>query len=176
MPASPRNAFRGLARRIALRVSRTVLPRRRGRRRLYVGAMRAAATILVLTAAAGLSGCLRRTLEITSAPAGARVYISDREVGRTPVEVPFTWYGDYDLIFRLDGYETLKTHANLAMPWYEVPPLDLLSACAPWTYHTRRHVHRELQPLALPSDAELLERAGAMRQRVVNPPEDVEGD
>jgi len=131
--------------------------------------MRQAAMILALAACLGLCGCLRRTLRITSEPAGALVYISDREVGRTPVEIPFTWYGDYDLIFRLDGYETLKTHENIVIPWYELPPLDLLSTCAPWTYHTRRHVHRTLEPLELPSDAELLENAGQMRQRVVAP-------
>jgi predicted ATPase len=76
--------------------------------------------------AAALAGCVERELTITSQPEGALVYVSDVEVGRTPVTIPFTWYQNYDVILRMDGYQTLKTHARLTPPWYEVPPLDLL--------------------------------------------------
>lgn len=123
-------------------------------------------SLVVLIASAG---CVERELTITSEPEGALVYVSDEEVGRTPVTMPFTWYGDYDIIIRKDGYETLDTHAKMNMPWYEVPPIDLLSAVAPWTYHDRRYLHYELDPLTLPGDEELLEQAEQMKQETLQP-------
>ena len=88
-----------------------------------------------------LGGCVERELTITSEPSGALVYISDVEKGRTPLTINFAWYGDYDVILRHDGFNTLKTHAEIAPPIYEIPPLDLLSAIVPWTYHDRRYLH-----------------------------------
>ena len=40
-----------------------------------------------------LSGCVDRTISITSTPSGALVYLNDEEVGRTPLVTPFTFYG-----------------------------------------------------------------------------------
>jgi len=119
--------------------------------------------------AAAVSGCVERKFHITSEPAGAVVYISDVEVGRTPVTVPFTWYGEYDMMLRLDGYATLKPHPNISPPIYEVPPLDLLSALAPWTYHDDRYLHYDLKELDLPEDAELIGRAREMKQKNLEP-------
>ncbi|MGC9454969.1 MAG: PEGA domain-containing protein [Phycisphaerae bacterium] len=131
--------------------------------------MKPLAYCISLVAVGLLLGCVERELTITSQPEDALVYVSDEEVGRTPVTIPFTWYGDYDIILRKDGYETLDTHAEIDMPWYEVPPIDLLSAVAPWTYHDRRYLHYELEPLTLPGDEELLDEAEQMRQRTIEP-------
>ncbi len=122
-----------------------------------------ALTIIVATLAAG---CVEREMSITSDPPGAMVLISDVEVGRTPVKIPFIWYGDYDIILRRDGYQTLKTHANIIMPIYEIPPFDLLSAIAPWTYHDRRYLHFEMQAFVKASANELIERAEQMELRM----------
>jgi hypothetical protein len=88
--------------------------------------------------AAALAGCVEREMKITSEPTGALVFVSDREVGRTPVTLPFTWYGDYEVLLRLEGHQTLRANAPINPPWYEVPPLDLFSQMAPWTYQDRR--------------------------------------
>ncbi len=125
--------------------------------------------VVACLGAVALAGCVEREMTITSEPAGALVFVSDREVGRTPVTVPFTWYGDYDVLLRRDGHETLKTHAEINPPWYEVPPLDLLSHMAPWTYHDRRFLHYDLEPLAEPSDEELIRRADEMRTERLEP-------
>lgn len=120
--------------------------------------------------ALALAGCVERTLTITSTPAGALAYVSNVEVGRTPVTIPFTWYGDYDIILRpegLAGYETLKTHHNVTPPVYDVPPLDLLSAVAPWTYHVKRSAHFNLPKRVEASDEELRRRAEEMRGRTL---------
>ena len=61
----------------------------------------AVAQIGVLLAAGGLGGCVERKLVIGSSPEGALLQVNDVEIGRTPVTVPFKWYGDYDLRFHL---------------------------------------------------------------------------
>ncbi len=112
-----------------------------------------------------LGGCVEREMKITTEPAGALVYVSDREVGRTPLTLPFTWYGDYDVQIRMDGYQTLRTHAEISPPWYEVPPLDLFSHMAPWTYRDERFLHYKLEKQPEVSDDELIKQAEEMRTR-----------
>jgi len=127
---------------------------------------------MVAVALAGvcLSGCVERRLKITSDPPGALVYLADEEVGRTPLTVPFTWYGDYEVIVRLDGHQTLATHANITPPLYDIPPWDLISqAFVPWTYHYNVKRHYELKPLASPNEADLIGRAMDLRARNIEP-------
>lgn len=120
----------------------------------------------ILIAAACLAcGCVEREITFTSEPQGALVVVSDREIGRTPVTMPFTWYGDYDIIYRLEGHRTIKTHAKINAPWYEYPPIDLLSHIAPWTYHDRRYLHYRMTKLTSPTDKELIKRAEILEKR-----------
>lgn len=129
--------------------------------------MRNVLILTTLLAATCLSGCIERKLTITSEPAGALVIISDKEIGRTPVTTTWTWHGEYDIILRYPekGYETLNESAKLSMRWYEIPPIDLLSYMAPWTYKDHRYLHYNLQKLELPSDDELIRRAKEMERR-----------
>ncbi len=106
-------------------------------------------------------------MHITSEPAGAIVSISGEEVGRTPLVHTFTWYGDYQITLRRDGYETLKTHAELNAPVYEWPGLDLLSELAPWTYRDVRYLHYDLQPFTPADPDKLLDRAVEMRNETL---------
>jgi hypothetical protein len=127
--------------------------------------MKIAWTAMMAFGAAALCGCVERDITINTEPQGALVMVSEREVGRTPVTIPFTWYGDYDIILRHEGSQTLKTHAMILPPWYEIPPVDLLSYCAPWTYYDHRYLTYKLQKLELPSDQELIRQADKMRDR-----------
>lgn len=68
---------------------------------------------------------------ITSQPAGALVYLNDQEVGRTPLDVPFTWYGLYDVKLERDGYQTLHTQREAERPWWEAPGPDLFAEAIP---------------------------------------------
>jgi hypothetical protein len=86
--------------------------------------------MLLLLPLAG--GCVQRTLNITSNPPGALVYLNDQEVGRTPVSRDFTWYGTYDVQLRKEGYQTLDTKMSLVAPAWLWPPIDLLAELAPW--------------------------------------------
>lgn len=118
--------------------------------------------------ALGSAGCVRRSLTIQTEPAGALVYLNDEEVGQSPVTTDFTWYGDYDLIVRLDGYETLSTHFVVKRPWYQAPPIDFFAEVL-WPRHIvdKHHFQFDLTPATPPDRAELVDRANAFRERAL---------
>ncbi len=114
-----------------------------------------------------LPGCTQRTLSITSQPEGAMVWLNDVEVGRTPVDVDFKWFGTYDVRVVKEGYEPLLTSREAVAPVYEYPVIDLITA--PLPLHTRLAWHFDLTPTPesidkLAAERELLDRAAAMRQ------------
>jgi hypothetical protein len=120
---------------------------------------------LALTAVAlAQAGCVERTVTITSDPPGALVFMSSVEVGRTPVKVPFTWYGDYEIILRQEGYQTLNTHYEINPPIYDVPPFDLLSAMAPWTYHYDKSANFIMAKAQPTNEQEIKQRAEELRR------------
>ena len=113
-------------------------------------------------------GCeTQRTIRITSEPSGALVHLNDEEVGRTPVTVPFKFYGTYGVRLQHDGYDTLATTAEADAPWWEQPGPDLLAAVVPDTKN-RVAWHFVLEP-AVPvaeQDADaLIDRARQLRAR-----------
>jgi hypothetical protein len=118
-------------------------------------------------ATVGLPGCVERQLNVTSDPSGALVFLADEEIGRTPLTVDFTWYGDYEVVLRQDGYETLTTHTQINPPIYDIPPWDLISqAFVPWTYRYHVQRHFTMVPQSQPSDETLIQRAEELRDRL----------
>lgn len=98
----------------------------------YNEAMPCFATLITVACLCVLSvGCVERRLMITSEPAGALVYLNDQEVGRTPIEVPFTWYGTYDVRLEREGFKTLETQQVAEQPWWEKPGPDLFAEAMP---------------------------------------------
>ena len=112
-----------------------------------------------------MSGCVRRTITVTSDPPGALVYLNDLEVGRTPVETEFTYYGDYDVRLIHEGYEPLITVGKARAPLWDNVPLDLAAEAMPGEPHADIHWHYELQPSDHDTDR-LLERADALRSDI----------
>jgi hypothetical protein len=74
-----------------------------------------------------MSGCVERRLTINTEPQGALVLLNDEEIGTSPVTTSFQWYGDYNVLIRKEGYETLKTHRELEGPWYDSFPFDFFA-------------------------------------------------
>ncbi|MCH7721518.1 MAG: PEGA domain-containing protein, partial [Planctomycetes bacterium] len=127
---------------------------------------RRAWSVLTLALVLGMlsSGCVRRTLTIRTVPEGGLVFLNDEEVGYSPVSIDFTWYGDYDVIVRKPGYQTLKTHLLVRQPWYQIPPIDFFAEVVwPGRIHDQHQAEFELQPESLPQVEDLIERARAMR-------------
>ncbi len=123
------------------------------------------AAVLVLLAPAA---CVRRTMTFKTVPDGATVRLNDQDVGQTPLTVDFTWYGDYDIAFEKQGYETVRTHKKLNPPWYQVPPFDLFAeAFVPYTIHDRHVIEQQLEPQKLPTREALMPRAQDFRDRAL---------
>ncbi|MGE3181659.1 MAG: PEGA domain-containing protein [Phycisphaerae bacterium] len=116
-----------------------------------------------------LTGCVERRLKITTNPPGALVTINDEEVGATPAKFSFLWYGDYDIIVRKPGYETLKTHYRITAPWYQWPFFDLIAeTLVPWTI-VDEHTVPELQLVQEqpPTVQEIVDRATQLREQAI---------
>jgi hypothetical protein len=125
--------------------------------------------VLLVLAVFLLTGCVERTISITSEPSGALVFLNDEEVGRTPLRVPFTFYGVYDVRLERDGQVPLHTQAEAKAPWWEAPGPDLVAELVSdeevlivW--------HFEMDEQAPPEDAPLLDRARQMRTLVRDEP------
>lgn len=127
-----------------------------------------ALALAALLATTGLTGCVQRTITINSDPQGALVFLNDTEVGRTPVTVPFTFYGDYEVRLERDGYATLNTNERTMAPWWENPGPDLLAEAIPnnrvdlqWFY--------ALEELGPVDAASLVRRADQLRNQLGQP-------
>ena len=127
--------------------------------------MRITPGILVIgLAAAVLTGCgTERRIFITSEPTGALVHLNDIDVGFTPVEVDFTWYGEYDVRLEKDGFEPILTTAIAKAPLYETPVIDLAAGLIPVRKKSHIDWHYELQPANDDPDA-VVERALQFRE------------
>ena len=114
----------------------------------------------------GFTGCVRRTISISTEPPHALVFLNDQEIGRSTVTTDFLWYGDYDVIIRKEGYRTLKTNWEIEAPWYQVIPFDFFAEVLwPGHIHDQHSRHFVLEPAELPSTEELTERAMEARDR-----------
>ncbi|MFZ4574356.1 MAG: PEGA domain-containing protein [Phycisphaerales bacterium] len=119
-----------------------------------------------------LGGCLERQLLITSEPPGAAVTVNDIELGRTPLEADFTFYGDYDVLVTLDGHEPIREKRTASAPLYEYPPIDLLASAVPARIEHKVRWHYVLAPSLETTQSKedlehgLLERARAAQNRL----------
>ncbi len=111
-------------------------------------------------------GCVERTAKIQTDPPGALVFVNDEEVGVSPVKFSFLWYGDYDIVLRKAGYETLKPHYRLDAPWYEWIPLDLFAETLVPTMIRDEHVVPTfaLEPAETPPTEALVKQATELRE------------
>lgn len=118
-----------------------------------------------------LPGCLQRRIRVTSEPPGAVVWVNDTEIGRTPAETTFTFFGDYDVRLALDGYEPVHEMRRAKAPLHEYPGPDLIAAALPVKFKTLIEWHFDLAPsleASLPADqleAEMVERARRLRRQ-----------
>jgi hypothetical protein len=119
----------------------------------------------VLLAAGLLSGCVERRFVITSNPPGATVYREGMQLGVTPVDDSFVYYGDRVYTLVLDGFEPRKVKQPAPPPWYEIPPLDFITEnLLPFKIRdVRRPEPYQLQPLQTPNPNQVLDRAQQLR-------------
>lgn len=127
--------------------------------------------LLLITMLIVLPGCLQRRIRVTSDPPGAIVWVNDTEIGRTPAETTFTFYGDYDVRLELDGYEPVHEMRRAKAPLHEYPGPDLIAAALPVKFKNLVEWHFALeqsQERALSTDdleSALIERARRARRQ-----------
>lgn len=115
-------------------------------------------------------GCVRRTIEVTSSPPGAMVWLNDEQLGRTPVQTDFKFYGTYDVRVELPGYEPIHEGRDAKAPFYEYPGPDFIAAALPTRIQNTVEWHFDLT--ASPgvnnpeAEAAILARAQALRDRL----------
>lgn len=148
---------------VAGTVSGTATAQRFGRLRPRTAVRSAIAGVAVLLVL--LCGCVERSLTVRSEPPGAVVVVNDEEIGASPAKFSFLWYGDYEIILRKPGYETLTTFHRVPAPWYQYPPFDFFAEILiPGTIQDNRETPvYVLSPRTEPSVDELIRRAEQTR-------------
>lgn len=101
---------------------------------------------LVGVSAVVLTGCVDRKIRITSEPAGARVWLNDIEIGTTPAEADFRFYGRYDVRLEKPGYEPVWTDKKAYAPVWQYPGVDLAADLVPFRLDDVVEWHFELEP------------------------------
>ncbi len=124
--------------------------------------MRSVHLLLVALLIGASTGCVRRTIQISTTPPGALVWLNHREIGRTPVEVDFTHYGTYDLLIKKKGWEPMIGSMPTGFRVHGTPGLDLALEVLPVPTHDVVKWHIELA-LRDTDQSALLDRAAAMR-------------
>jgi len=140
------------------------------------GAFLLAALVLGST---GGAGCVPRHLVIESEPAGAEVTLNYQDVGRTPLELPFTYHGKYAVTFRKAGYQAKtvlwSVHPSPARRF----PFDLFTEALGGTLGPERQVLAvELEPAVPLTREEAFRRAEEARRELEQrfPREGTEGE
>lgn len=118
-----------------------------------------------------LTGCVERRIRVTSEPAGAIVWLNDVEIGRTPTETNFKFYGIYDVRLELEGHEPLVTTADASTPWWDFPGPDLIAEAIPgskriidWHFVLERKLDQTVSRDEL--EAGMFERARTLRDQL----------
>jgi len=117
-----------------------------------------------------LPACVQRKIRVTSTPPGARVILNDQEIGVTPVDTRFTFYGGYDVQLLLDGYEPVHELRQARAPLHEYPGIDLVATAIPADIETTIEWHFDLLPIPESTDPDaaredLLDRAADLRRQ-----------
>ena len=122
-------------------------------------------TIILTSALLLAAGCanLRRII-VTSEPAGARVFLNDQEIGVTPAEASFKFYGTYSVRLDKPGYEPIVTTRKASAPVHEWPGLDLVATVIPYRFTDRQQWHFDLTP-ALETQLDERDLEDGLRER-----------
>ena len=125
---------------------------------------------LLLALASG--GCVERFITVKSDPPGAAVTLDDVQVGVTPVDIPFVWYGKRILGVDHPGYVPVREVIALNPPWWQFIPLDFITdVLLPFTFTDRAEFSFPLEKaVATGSEADaVLKRAAELREKAGAP-------
>jgi hypothetical protein len=121
--------------------------------------------VLVVTAVAGMaSGCVDRRFVFESDPTNANVYVNNKLIGATPVDMQFTYYGKYRITFDHDGYQRLVVDEEIGMPWYEYFPFEFIAEnLLPFVVRDVHIIRKPLEPVHVIPPEAIRDRANELR-------------
>jgi hypothetical protein len=112
----------------------------------HLAAIAAVAVVTLLT------GCVERRFRVESNPPGAYLYVNNTPYGPTPVDVPFLFYGDYDIQLVKEGFQTKRVKEPVPAPWYQYPIADFFSENVwPAQITDIRPLYYEMEPIVQPN-------------------------
>ena len=113
-----------------------------------------------------LGGCVERWIQVRTDPPDATVWVDDQVVGKTPLDIPYTWYGKRLLAVERKGYAQVREIVALNPPWWQYFPLDFISEnLVPYPILDRREFHYQLMPRKVVNSDKLLQDAQELRNR-----------
>ncbi|MGE5943747.1 MAG: PEGA domain-containing protein [Flavobacteriales bacterium] len=76
-------------------------------------------SLVLLSSCATIISGSRQSVEISSEPSSATVYVNEIKIGKTPVQKKLKRNQEYQLILKLDGYKTYETKLEKKFnAWY----------------------------------------------------------
>ena len=127
--------------------------------------------VLLAVAAALLTGCVTRRFRVESNPPGAYVSVNNVPYGPAPVDVPFLYYGDYDIELKKEGFQTKRVKQPVPAPWFEYPPFDFIAEnLVPFEINDLRVFCYELEPAIVPNLDQFRGEGEGYRQRAADLP------
>ena len=103
--------------------------------------------LIIISTLTLLVSCVERKITILSDPPNAIVWIDGKEKGKTPVTVPFTFYGTREITLYLDGYRKFTKMQPIKIPYYQYFPADFISEfLLPYTIKDRHQFFYYLEP------------------------------
>jgi hypothetical protein len=122
-------------------------------------------------AAALFTGCVERRFRVETNPPGAYVTVNNKPIGPSPVDVPFIYYGYYDILIQKEGFQTKHIREHVRAPLYAYPPLDLVAEnFVPLEIQDFRVFVYELDPAIQPNLEQLRNEGEEYRQRAAGLP------
>lgn len=118
--------------------------------------------LLLALAPLCLAGCVDRLISIRSDPDGADVTVDGEKVGKTPLDVPYIWYGTREIALEKRGYREVRERVALNPPWWQYPGLDFITdVLLPFTLTDREEFTFTLEraPLSREEIDDVLRRA-----------------
>ena len=82
---------------------------------------------VLLVLLGSLTGCVERRLFIRTDPPGALVRVNGDEIGNSPVDWRFYYYGKVRVEVEHPGYFAMSEIIDLKAPWYQYPVADFVS-------------------------------------------------
>lgn len=131
---------------------------------------RVPAGVLLVLGAVGMAvlftGCVERQLVFeTAADYGdVEIEVDGHPVGKAPCTIYFHRYGVREWVARADGYEIASGRIDLEEPWYQYPPMDLVTeGIVPFTIVDRHRVEVAMTELSERDVSKMYGRAKAFR-------------